>query len=243
MSRKTKIFEEVIGLLDRELRSSRNRGALEERGRKLLARIEGGDNNTPEEQRGKREVPVNSRRPAVPKSLGSRIGGAVALLVGGLGLLTVVLLAVFALLAAPGMNLAYSEWLLPALAPVSILAALPALWLSVRGGAGLFGSGSALKDGSLSEDHKEKELLGAMERRGELTPARAAMETSLSVAESDRMLGDFANKGYLVARVSAGSLVYALWDEEQQPPQQGQPEKEEVEHRHEEGTDDRYPEE
>ncbi len=241
MSRKTKIVEEVIGLLDRELRSFRNREALEERGRRLLARIEGRDNNdTPEERREGGEAPVRSRRPAVPKSLGSRIGGAVALLVGGVGLLTVVLLALFAFLAAPGMNLAYSEWLLLALAPVSVLAALPALWLSLRGAAGLFGAGgSALEDESLSEDRKEKEILGAVERRGELSPARAAMETSLTVAEADRMLGDFANKGYLVARVSAGSLVYGLWDEERQTPQMEQPEREQGEHHREEGTYDR----
>ena len=243
MSRKTKIFEEVIGVINRELGSSQNREALEERGRRLLARLEGGGNESPMEPRKGGEVPVKSRIPAVPKSLGSRIGGAVALVIGGAGLIAVVLLALFAFLATPGMNLAYSEWLLPVLAPVSVLAALPAIWLSVRGGAGLFGSGSALEDESLSKDRKEKELLGAIERRGELTPARAAMETSLTVAEADRMLGEFANKGYLVARVNAGSLVYALWDEERQTPQPGQPEKEEGKHSREEGTDDRYPEE
>lgn len=235
MSRKTKIVEEVIALINRELGSSRNREALEERGRRLLARIEGGGNDTLKEPREGGEVPVRSRCPAVPKSLGSRVGGAVALLVGGLGLLAVVLLALFAFLVALGMNLAYSEWLVPAVAPASVLAALPALWLSVRGGAGLFGAGgSSLEAVGPSEDRKEKELLGAIERRGELTPARAAMETSLTVAEADRMLGEFANKGYQVARVSAGSLVYALWDEEQQAPAREQPEKE---------ADDRYPEE
>lgn len=240
MSRKTKIVEEVIALINRELGSSRNREALEERGRRLLARIGGEVNESPEERREGGKAPVKSRRPAVPKSLGSRVVGAVTLMVGGLGLVAVVLLALFAFLVAPGMNLSYSEWLLPALAPVFVLATLPALWLSVRGAAGLFGSGSALEDESLSEDRKEKELLGTIERRGELTPARAAMETSLTVAEADRMLGDFANKGYLVARAHAGSLVYALWDEERQTPQREQPEKEQDEHRHEEGTDDRY---
>ena len=157
-------------------------------------------------------MPVRSRRPAVPKSLGSRIGGAATLLVGGLGLLAVVLLAVFAFLVALRMNLAYSEWLVPALAPVSVLAALPALWLSVRGGAGLFGSGSSPEAAGLSENRKEKELLGAIERREEITPARAAMETSLTVSEADRILSELAGKGYLTARVHEGALVYALWD-------------------------------
>lgn len=139
-----------------------------------------------------------------------------ALLVGGLGLLTVVLLAVFAFLVALRMDLAYSEWLVLAVAPVSVLAALPALWLSARGAAGLFGAGSSTEAEGPSEDWKEKELLGAIERRGEISPARAAMETSLTIAEADRMLSDFVQKGYLVARVSAGSLVYALWDGEEQ---------------------------
>lgn len=212
MSRKGKIVEEVIGLIGREFQSSRNREALEESGRRLLARIEDRGNESPEERREGGDVQVRSRRPAAPKSLGSRIVGAVTLLAGGLGLVAVVLLALFAFLAAPGMNPSYSEWLLPALAPVFVLATLPALWLSLRGAARLFGSGSTLEDESLSEDRKEKELLGAIERRGELTPARAAMETSLTVAEADQMLGEFANKGYLVARVNSGSLVYALWD-------------------------------
>lgn len=74
MSRKTKIVEDAIGLIDRELRSSRNREALEESGRRLLAQLESGDDENLEEQRGGGEVPVRLRRPAVPKSLGSRIG-------------------------------------------------------------------------------------------------------------------------------------------------------------------------
>ncbi len=238
MSRKTKIVEEVIALINRELGSSRNREALEESGHRLLSRLEGGGNESLDERRGDRETPVKSRRAAVPKSLGSRIGGAAALLVGGLGLLAVVLLAVFALMVALRMNLAYSEWLLPALAPISVLAAFPAIWLSVRGGASLFGSGSALEDESLSEDRKEKELLGAIERRGELTPARAAMETSLNVAEADRMLGEFANKGYLVARVERGSLVYGLWDRDPLEAKHGRAVNEEREQQVEEGTDE-----
>jgi len=186
MSRKAKIVEEIIGLIGRELGSSRNRLTLEESVRRLLARLEGGNNGNPKERGVGGDVQVRARRPAAPKSLGSGIGGAVALLVGGLGLLAVVLLALFAFLAAPGMNLSYSEWLLPTVALVFVLAALPALWLSVRGAARLFGAGgSSLESVGPSEDRKEKALLGAIERRGELTPARAAMETSLTVAGAD----------------------------------------------------------
>lgn len=242
MSRKTKIFEEVIGLIGREVQSSRNREALEESGRRLLAQLEGREKEQTSQQ-GDGEVPARKRRPAVPGSLGSRVVGAVALLAGGLGLLAVVLLALFAFLAAPGMNLAYSEWLLTATVPVSVLAALPALWLSIRGVAGMFRLNPSPEAESLSEEGKEKELLGAMERRGELTPARAAMETTLTVAEADRMLGEFAQKGYLVARVSGGNLVYALWDEERRTPDGERTGENQGEHHLEEGTDDRYPEE
>ena len=199
-------------MIGRELGSSRNRQTLEESGRRLLARLEGGDNGNPKERRVGGDVQVRARRPAAQKTLGSGIGGAVALLVGALGLL-----ALFAFLAAPAMNLSYSEWLLPTVALDLVLAALPALWLSVRGAARLFGAGgSSLESVGPSEGRKEKKLLEAIERRGELTPARAAMETSLTVAEADRMLGNFANKGYLVARVNSGSLVYALWDGDRQ---------------------------
>ncbi|MGB3683381.1 MAG: hypothetical protein WA990_12975 [Rubrobacteraceae bacterium] len=226
--KKTKIVEEVIGLVDRELRSTPKREVLEESGRRLLARLEGRINENLEEERGDNQVPARPGRTAGPKSLGSRIGGAVVLLIGGLGLLAVVLLAIFTFLVALRINLAYSGWLLTALAPVSVLAALPALLLSARGAAGLFGGGSSPEAESISEDRKEKELLGAIERRGEISPARAAMETSLTVAEADRMLSAFTQKGYLVARVGAGNLVYALWAE------QG---KDHID----EGKDNRYP--
>jgi hypothetical protein len=44
----------------------------------------------------------------------------------------------------------------------------------------------------------ERQLLVAIERHGEVTPARAALETSLTVAEADRMLGELAEKGHFV---------------------------------------------
>lgn len=238
MSRKKKFVEDMIRLIGRELQGSRNREALEETGRRLLARLEGGGEEEPEERRGG-GVAWGTRSPLRPVSRGSRIGGAVAFVAGSSGLLALVLLALFAFSVALRMNADYSEWLLPAIALVSLWSALPALWLSVRGAAGLFGARSSLPEAeSASEDRKEKELLGALERRGEITPARAAMETSLTVAEADRVLSDFARKGYVAARVSGGSLIYALWDEDRQMSQSGQPEKEKGESRIEEGADD-----
>jgi hypothetical protein len=37
------------------------------------------------------------------------------------------------------------------------------------------------------------------------------METSLSVAEADRMLRELAENGHLEVRVRGGALYYALW--------------------------------
>lgn len=57
----------------------------------------------------------------------------------------------------------------------------------------------------------ERELLEAMREHGELTPARAAMETSLSVEEADGMLKKLAEEGHLEVRARGGALFYALW--------------------------------
>jgi hypothetical protein len=58
----------------------------------------------------------------------------------------------------------------------------------------------------------ERELLEALQRRGELTPAQAAMETSLTVDEADSMLEGLAAKGHLDVKVRGGGLFYGLWD-------------------------------
>lgn len=60
----------------------------------------------------------------------------------------------------------------------------------------------------------ERELLEALRRNGELTPAFAAMETSLSVAEADEMLGGLAKDGHLEVRVKDGGVFYAMWGSE-----------------------------
>src|ERR671921_52030 len=55
-------------------------------------------------------------------------------------------------------------------------------------------------------------LLVALARHGELSPALAALETSLSVAEANRMLSDLANSGHVEVRAHEGRLGYALWE-------------------------------
>jgi hypothetical protein len=68
------------------------------------------------------------------------------------------------------------------------------------------------KGGAVAEESKERELLEALARRGELSPALAALDTSLSVAEANRMLSDLANSGHVEVRAREGRLGYALWE-------------------------------
>ena len=83
----------------------------------------------------------------------------------------------------------------------------PAFGLLVRGIAGL----SEGPD-KPAVARGERELLEALHRRGELTPAQAAMETSLTVNEADKMLEDLAAKGHLAVKVRGGGLFYGLWE-------------------------------
>ena len=84
----------------------------------------------------------------------------------------------------------------------------PAFGLLVRGIAGL----SEGPDEPAVANSGERELLEALQRRGELTPAQAAMETSLTVDEADKMLEDLAAKGHLDVKVRGGGLFYGLWE-------------------------------
>lgn len=57
----------------------------------------------------------------------------------------------------------------------------------------------------------ERELLSAIrENGGSITPAEAAMETSLTVREADRMLSDLASEGHLMVEGREGALFYVL---------------------------------
>lgn len=58
---------------------------------------------------------------------------------------------------------------------------------------------------------KERELLSAIrDNGGSITPAEAAMETSLTVREADGMLSDLAAGGHLAVESRDGALFYAL---------------------------------
>ncbi|HET7271608.1 MAG TPA: hypothetical protein VFI90_11055, partial [Rubrobacter sp.] len=84
----------------------------------------------------------------------------------------------------------------------------PAFGVFARGIAGLVESRSEPP----AANARERELLEALQRRGELTPAQAAMETSLTVNEADKMLEDLAAKGHLDVKVRGGGLFYGLWE-------------------------------
>jgi hypothetical protein len=84
----------------------------------------------------------------------------------------------------------------------------PAFGLLVRGVAGLSEGSTQRPVASV----KERELLEALQRKDELTPAQAAMETSLTVNEADEMLKDLAAKGHLDVRVRGGGLFYGFWE-------------------------------
>jgi hypothetical protein len=67
----------------------------------------------------------------------------------------------------------------------------------------------ALPSGGIGE---ERELLLALERHGEITAVRAALETSLGVAAAEEMLSELANDGHVRVVAREGTLAYALWD-------------------------------
>jgi hypothetical protein len=88
-------------------------------------------------------------------------------------------------------------------------AVFPAFGLLVHGIVGLSEAGSAK---ALEGHEKERELLGVLRRHREITPAQAAMKTSLTVVEADTMLKELAKGGHLDVRVRGGGIFYALWD-------------------------------
>jgi hypothetical protein len=89
---------------------------------------------------------------------------------------------------------------------------VPAFGTAVKGLAGL----AETRTGGVraAEGGKERELLEALARRGELSPALAALETSLTVDEANRMLTDLAKRGHVELRAHEGRLGYALWEQD-----------------------------
>jgi hypothetical protein len=125
---------------------------------------------------------------------------AVGLVVGGLFLLFV---------AGPGFHffpLLFLLWAVP-------FFVVPTFAAVARGLTGLAETRTRERTGRVTEqESKERELLEALARRGELSPALAALETSLGVAEADRMLSELAESGHVEVRAREGRLAYALWE-------------------------------
>jgi hypothetical protein len=141
---------------------------------------------------------AGGRRAMVPYGRGFRPRFPVGLVVGGLFLLFFV---------GPALHFF----------PLFLVLAVPFLLVpALAAGRGLAGVAEARTrertDRATSEESKERELLGALARRGELSPALAALETSLTVAEADRMLSELAESGHLEVRAREGRIGYALWE-------------------------------
>jgi hypothetical protein len=113
----------------------------------------------------------------------------------GLGLVFVFGAFVFGILAPPGTLVVSFALMIPAVALIA----------------------SALQEANKRRravsppPDKERELLSAIrDIGGVITPAEAAMETSLTVKEADRMLSELAGGGHLSVESAGGTLRYSL---------------------------------
>ncbi len=108
-------------------------------------------------------------------------------------------------------------WFLPLVVVVAAVASVPILWLTAQGMQGLVDTSPPVSAsehrsvrGGSRGDGVERQLLEVIERRGEITPARAALETPLTVDEAERLLSELAQRGHLDVRAEGSKLVYAL---------------------------------
>ena len=90
-------------------------------------------------------------------------------------------------------------------------------WVAFPAFGLLTGGIAALSEGRpvrVSEEERERELLGAIRESGEISAAAAAARTSLTVAEADGMLRELAENGHLEVVARGGAIFYALWESE-----------------------------
>ncbi len=91
-------------------------------------------------------------------------------------------------------------------------------WLSASGVKGLWNTRPltpparhrAVPRGKDDGRSVERQLLEVIERYGEVTPTKAALETYLTVDEAENKLSELAERGHLDVRAEGGKLVYAL---------------------------------
>jgi ATP/maltotriose-dependent transcriptional regulator MalT len=105
-------------------------------------------------------------------------------------------------------GLANSPWTWLAVLGIGVVAPIAFMWQINRAIATHEQSRRAVP----GTREKEKEILGALEERGELTPATAAMRTSLTVEEAAKMLEGLAAKGHLRVLNRDGVLAYTLFE-------------------------------
>jgi hypothetical protein len=144
----------------------------------------------------------------------------------GAGATVLVVLAVtYALygFAVMGFATVWSTVLFFAVVFAGALAAPRALRLMKEGLLGLGGAAPAHRilpserdEGDVSRatdpgaSSPELRVLEAIEQRGKLTPAQAALETGLTVAETDHLLSGLAQRGHLDVHAEGGKLFYNL---------------------------------
>ncbi len=129
-------------------------------------------------------------------SPGARVTAALSVLV------PVALSGVFLVVFVPGLWWIFTTY---------FWVAFPALGLLASGISGL-AEGRPVR---VSEEEKERELLGVLGRSGEATAAAVAAGTSMTVDEADRRLRTLAEGGHLEIRVRGGAIFYALWGSEE----------------------------
>lgn len=87
----------------------------------------------------------------------------------------------------------------------------PAFGLLTSGMSGVSEERREAEKSTVTVESKERRLLEALRDHGELTPALASLETSLSVAEAEKILRELAEGGYLEVRAKDGGVFYAMW--------------------------------
>jgi DNA-binding CsgD family transcriptional regulator len=115
---------------------------------------------------------------------------------------------------AIGVNLAESAWEWAWVLAFGTVVPAAFLWQANRL---MLSRAGADANAPPSDRDKEKELLGALAERGEITPVTAAMSTSLTADEAARMLEALAGKGYLRLVVEDGIQTYALLERDRPP--------------------------
>ena len=130
---------------------------------------------------------------AVEVGRGARVAAARSVLV------PVALSGVFLVVFVPGLWWIFTTY---------FWVAFPAFGLLASGVTGLV-EGRPVR---VSEESKERELLGVLLERGEATAATVAAGTSMTVDEADRRLRELAEGGHLEIRVRGGAIFYALWE-------------------------------